>query len=65
MKLRVYIVMGMLFVLLMSSLTESRRGKSGRRKSKTRTKQNSRFLFYTNPRRKEYYDNPNVSLLFI
>ncbi|CAG2159864.1 unnamed protein product [Oppiella nova] len=40
-------------------MIEGKRGRGSRRRGRMRKQGSSRFLFYTNPRRKEYYDNPN------
>ncbi len=65
MRLRPYLIVGMLFVLLLSSITDGRRGKGARRRGKMRKHGSPRFLFYTNPRRREYYDNPNVRIFLL
>jgi hypothetical protein len=65
MRLRPYLIVGMLFVLLLSSITDGRRGKGARRRGKMRKQGSPRFLFYTNPRRREYYDNPNVRIFLL
>lgn len=57
------IVVPSLVVVLMLVATfqeaEARRGKGARRRGKMRKTGTPRFLFYTNPKQKEYYDNPD------
>lgn len=38
---------------------DAAKGRGGRRRGKMSKKGSPRFIFYTHPRRKEYYDNPN------
>ncbi|XP_054159316.1 immunoglobulin domain-containing protein oig-4-like [Oppia nitens] len=56
-----YIYIVIIFIILLNSLIECQRGKGrgSRRRGKTRKHGSSRFIFYTNPKRREYYDNPN------
>ncbi|XP_054723984.1 immunoglobulin domain-containing protein oig-4-like [Uloborus diversus] len=49
----------MVLFLLMVNPTDGARKGGGRRKTKSRMSGSQRMIFYTNPRRKEYYDNEN------
>ncbi|XP_015911877.1 immunoglobulin domain-containing protein oig-4 [Parasteatoda tepidariorum] len=57
MKWRIALWIACLLVLLISLSDAARKG--GRRKTKHRKMGSSRLIFYTNARRKEYYDNEN------
>ncbi|CAL1268446.1 unnamed protein product [Larinioides sclopetarius] len=46
-------------LVLLANLGEGARKGGGRRRGKHRKMGSQRLIFYTNPRRKEYYDNEN------
>ena len=53
----------LILLLLIVSETCARRGKGSRRRKMQ--KQNSKVLFHTNPKRAEYYQNEDVSLIIL
>ncbi|CAG2104132.1 unnamed protein product [Medioppia subpectinata] len=59
MRFSTYLFIVILCLIVLNSMIEGKRGRGSRRRGRMRKQGSSRFLFYTNPRRKEYYDNPN------
>lgn len=50
-----------LLVALLPREAQGAKGRGGKRgRGRMRSSGSARYIFYTHPKRKEYYDNPNV-----
>lgn len=59
--LALWLALALVLVLLLDD-AQGAKGRGGKRgRGRMRSSGSARYIFYTHPKRKEYYDNPNVS----